>query len=231
MNKIGIILGSGLNNFQREIHNPLVIYNESGGIHEKTVIEGRLSGKKVYIFTGRNHFYETNSTANILRNVDIARECGVEFLIITNAAGGLNKSYKVADFMLIKSYINFIRKFVNKDTIKSDSELVNWAYECSLRKSLPVHKGNYFATIGPAYETVSEIRFLKKIKADAAGMSTIPEILKASEYGIKTLAISCITNMLSEGNQSVMSHDEVITAGKTAYNNFSKLLKALINDY
>ncbi|MCI0473593.1 MAG: purine-nucleoside phosphorylase, partial [Ignavibacteria bacterium] len=75
------------------------------------------------------------------------------------------------------------------------------------------------------------IKFLKKIKADAAGMSTIPEILKASEYGIKTLAISCITNILSEAGRDVISHDEVIKAGKASYGNFSKLLKTLVNDY
>jgi purine-nucleoside phosphorylase len=231
LKKIGIILGSGFNDFRKEIQNPVVIHRESGGVHKKNVIEGQISGRNVVIFTGRNHFYESDSPEKVLQNVEIAKSSGVEFLIITNAAGGLNKQFKVTDFMLINSYISFIKKPVIRKSFTLNNELVNWAYECSVRESLPVHKGNYFATIGPAYETKSEIRFLKKIKVDAAGMSTIPEILKASEYGIETLAISCITNMLSESNPHIVTHDEVISAGKKSYNNFSKLLKALINDY
>jgi purine-nucleoside phosphorylase len=229
--KIGIILGSGLSKFIREISNPKVIYSETGGVHKKSVFEGQLSGKQVYVFSGRNHFYESYSSEIILRNVNIAHDLGVELLIITNAAGGLNKHYKVSDFMFIKSYINFIQKPVVSVNIKTDSGITDWAYECALLNSLPVHKGNYFAVAGPVYETISEIKFLKKIKADAAGMSTIPEILKASEYGIKTLAISCITNLLSECNESVVSHDDVLRAGNASYGNFSKLLKTLVNDY
>jgi purine-nucleoside phosphorylase len=231
LTKIGIILGSGLKDFHREIKNPKVIYREPGRIHDKKVFEGLLSGKKVYIFTGRNHFYEFNSSEKVLRNITIARELELNLLILTNAAGGLNKNYKVSDFMFIKSYINLIKNPVVSKNIKTDSGLVDWAYECALRLSLPVHTGNYFATTGPVYETISEIKFLKKIKADAAGMSTIPEILKATEYGIKTLAISCITNLLSEYNKSIVTHNEVLNAGKKSYLNFSKLLKLLIDDY
>jgi purine-nucleoside phosphorylase len=229
--KIGIILGSGLGNFTREIRNPRVIYRETGGVHEKSVIKGQLSGKEVYVFKGRNHFYESVSLEKILKNVSIAKECGIKLLIITNAAGGINKHYKVSDFMLIKSYINFIKKPFVSVNVKTDTGLINWAYDSALRCSLPVHKGNYFASSGPVYETISELKFLKKIKADAAGMSTIPEILKASEYGISTLAISCITNILSESTAYTVSHDDVISAGKASYGNFSKLLKALVNDY
>ncbi|MCU0371884.1 MAG: purine-nucleoside phosphorylase [Ignavibacteria bacterium] len=229
--KIGIILGSGLSNFTREIGNPRVIYRETGGVHEKSVIEGQLSGKELYVFTGRNHFYESVSSEKILKNVSLAKEYGIKLLIITNSAGGLNKHYKVSDFMLIKSYINFIQKPFVRFSVKTDSTLIDWAYDTALRCSLPVHKGNYLASTGPVYETNSEIKFLRKINADAAGMSTIPEILKASEYGINTLAISCITNILSESGGVSVSHDEVLSAGRTSYGNFSKLLKTLINDY
>ncbi len=232
MSKIGVILGSGLSGFTKELENPDVIYSELGGIHKKSVIEGKINGKPVFLFTGRNHFYETYSREKVYRNVNLAKDLNLDFLIITNAAGGLNPLYKVADLMLIKSHINFFgKRLVQKPIRFSGDEVIKWARECAVRNNLKVFEGCYIASTGPVYETRSEISFLKRTGADAAGMSTIPDLLRAHELGISTLGISCITNRLFSGMPVTVTHDEVVEAGAKAYKRFSEFLKRLINDY
>ena len=100
MSKIGIILGSGLTKYKNELSQPNVIYSELGGIHEKQVIEGKIKDKSVVLFTGRNHFYETYSKEKVFRNVSLAKDLNIDFLIVTNAAGGLNPQFAIADLML-----------------------------------------------------------------------------------------------------------------------------------
>lgn len=232
MSKIAIILGSGLTKFKNEIKDPNVVYSELGGIHEKLVIEGKIGNKNIVLFTGRNHFYETYSKEKVFRNIAIAKDMNVDFLIVTNAAGGLNPHFRISDLMLIKSQINFfLTPLVKKHTFHFDSDLIKWAKLNAVKNSLRIHEGNYYASFGPVYETQSEINFIRKAGADCVGMSTIPDILKANELGIRTLGISCITNMLYYGVNIHVSHDEVVSAGNNAYKYFSNYLKILINDY
>ncbi|MCE1165902.1 MAG: purine-nucleoside phosphorylase [Bacteroidetes bacterium] len=232
MSKIGIILGSGLSNFTKQLENPEIIYSELGGIHKKSVLEGKISGKHVFLFTGRNHFYETYSRDKVYRNINLAKDLNIEFLIVTNAAGGLNPLYRVSDLMLIKSHINFFQKrLIEKPVYPENDGILKWARDCATRNSIKVYEGCYYASSGPVYETQSEINFLKSVKADAVGMSTIPDILRANELGIKTLGISCITNKLYSGFSVKVTHDEVMDAGARAYKRFSEYLKRLINDY
>ncbi len=232
MSKIGIILGSGLSHFTKQLENPEIIYSELGGIHKKSVLEGRICGKTVFLFTGRNHFYETYSKDKVYRNINLAKDLNIEFLIITNAAGGLNPLYQVSDLMLIKSHINFFQKRLIEKPVQCSSDgTIRWAKDCAIRNGIKVYEGCYYASSGPVYETQSEINFLKRVKADAVGMSTIPDILRANELGIKTLGISCITNKLYSGFSVKVTHDEVVDAGAKAYRRFSEYLKNLINDY
>lgn len=232
MKKIGIILGSGLSKFANELENSEIIYSEIGGIHKKEVIEGKYNNKPVIIFSGRNHFYETYSKEKVFRNVNLAKDHNVDLLIITNAAGGLNPFFKVSDLMLIKSYFNFFQKrLVTNNIYNFDTDLIKWATNLALQNKIKLHSGNYYASTGPTYETNSEIKYIKKTKADSVGMSTIPDILRAKELGIKTLGISCITNMLFSDMHIKVTHDEVVEAGNVAFQRFSKLLKVLINDY
>lgn len=232
MSKIAIILGSGLTKFKNEIESPNVVYSELGGIHEKQVVEGKIGDKHIVLFTGRNHFYETHSKEKVFRNIEIAKDMNVEFLIVTNAAGGLNPNFRISDLMLIKSHINFFQiPLVEKQSFHSDPELLKWAKNNAIKNRLKVHEGNYYASFGPVYETQSEINFIRKAGADSVGMSTIPDILKANELGIRTLGISCITNMLYYGVHLHISHEEVVEAGSRAYKVFSNYLKILINDY
>lgn len=232
MSKIGIILGSGLSRFQNELTHANVVYSELGGIHEKQVIEGKIAGKTIILFTGRNHFYETYSGEKVFRNISIAKDYNVDFLIITNAAGGLNPHFSISDLMLIKSHINFFKiPLVKQPSQCFDSDIIDTAKKTAIKHKIKVHVGNYYASSGPVYETQSEINFIRKAGADAVGMSTIPDIVKANELGIKTLGISCITNMLYYGLNIKVTHDEVVEAGNKAYIVFSNYLKFLIDDY
>jgi purine-nucleoside phosphorylase len=231
--KIGIILGSGLDKFSKELKNINLLYEDTVGIHHKRIIQGNIKDKEVVIFQGRNHFYETSLLNKIYFNVNYAKEFGLDLLIITNAAGGVNQNFKVSDLMLITSHLNFMFKNISfkKHMNLYDKYLIEWVKYVAQKNKIKLQTGVYASCTGPIYETKSEINFWKKINVDAAGMSTIPEVLYANKLGIKTIALSCITNLLSTSHDKIISHSEVIEAGLNAYMSFSKLLKAIINDY
>lgn len=233
MKKIGIILGSGLDKFSKELKNADLLFEDSVGIHHKRIIRGIISGKEVTIFQGRNHFYETPLLNKIYFNVNSAKELGLDMLIITNAAGGVNPNFKVADLMLITSHVSFILKKISFRKHKKlyDKDLIDWVKNVARKNHIKLHSGVYCSSTGPVYETKSEISLWKKINIDSVGMSTIPEIILAGKLGIKTIAVSCITNLLSSGMEDKIDHAEVVEAGKKAYPVFSRLLKAIINDY
>jgi purine-nucleoside phosphorylase len=233
MKKIGIILGSGLDKFANELKNLNLIYEDKSGIHYKKVMIGDINNTEIIIFQGRNHFYETPLLYKIYFNVDNAKELGLDLLIITNAAGGVNSNFKVSDLMLITSHINLMFRNISfsKHTTAYDKEIIDSVKQIAQKNKIKLQTGVYCSCTGPMYETNSEIDMWKKMKIDAAGMSTIPEVLYANKLGIKTIALSCITNILSSSSANIINHSEVVEAGKLAYNNFSKLLKVIINDY
>jgi purine-nucleoside phosphorylase len=233
MADIGIILGSGLNAFSGELSHKNLIYEDKSGIHHKKICLGKLDGKELIVFEGRNHFYEKAGHKRIFFNVEKAKEFGIKLLIITNAAGGINKNFHVSDLMLIISHINLINRrfaskqnsgYYNKATIANIGNI-------ALRNNITLHKGVYCASPGPMYETKSEISFVSKIGADAVGMSTVPEIIYANNFGIETVAISCITNLLSKNKHYTTNHEEVLEAGAKAYSTFSKFVKLIISSY
>jgi len=233
MAEIGIILGSGLNAFSEELSHKNLIYEDKSGIHHKKICLGKLDGKELIVFEGRNHFYEKAGHKRIFFNVEKAKEFGIKLLIITNAAGGINKNFRVSDLMLIISHINLINRrfaskqnygYYNKATIANIGNL-------AVRNNITLHKGVYCASHGPMYETKSEISFVSKIGADAVGMSTVPEIIYANKFGIETVAISCITNLLSKNKNYSTNHEEVLEAGAKAYKTLSKLIKLIITSY
>ena len=232
MKKIGIILGSGLNKLSSVLEDKIVLFKDFKGIHKKKILSGKLSGREIIIFEGRNHYYEKVSDEKVLMNVDKAKVYGIDLLIITNAAGGLNPNYKVADLMIISSHINLLFKRIQYTDVQNfyDKKLFSKIISLARKNKLRLHSGVYCAGSGPSYETNKEIEFLKKINADAVGMSTIPEIIYANKLGIKTIAISCITNLLSPHSSVILDHSEVLKAGKKAHENFLKLINLIIND-
>jgi purine-nucleoside phosphorylase len=233
MAEIGIILGSGLNAFSGELSHKNLIYEDKSGIHHKKIYIGKLDDKEIIVFEGRNHFYEKAGHNRIFFNVEKAKEFGVKFLIITNAAGGMNDNFHVSDLMLIISHINLINKrFASKQVSGYYNKAsISYIKNLALKNKIILHKGVYCASPGPMYETKSEISFIDKIGADAVGMSTIPEIVYANKFGIETVAISCITNLLSKNKNNSTNHQEVLIAGAKAYKTFSKLIKLIISSY
>ena len=231
INKIGIILGSGLNKFSDELTASKLISEDVGTFHKLKALTGKIKNKEIVLFSGRRHFYEGYPNDKIFENVNTAKELGVNFLIITNAAGGINPSLKVSDLMLITSHLNFINKTIpsRNNSAINDKRAINKVKEFARKERIILKSGSYCCSIGPLYETKSEIRFLSKIGVDAVGMSTIPEIIYANNIGIKSIAISCITNLLSENSDKITNHNEVVEAGNNAYGNFSKLLKEIIS--
>jgi purine-nucleoside phosphorylase len=233
MSKIGIILGSGLNNFENEINLSDLIFKDESSFHKLKAFSGKISGENVVLFSGRRHFYEGFKKNDLSKLIEIAKDNKVKLLIITNAAGGINNTFEVSDLMLLTSHIQFHNKFI----FNSDGRSIyrrSWIDRLNLiaiKNKIKLRNGTYCWTSGPMYETVSEMKFLKKIGVDAIGMSTVPEILYSNSLGINTIAISCITNLLSEDPAMITSHEDVIKAGKKAYPAFSRLIKSIIENH
>lgn len=231
--KIGIILGSGLHNFSEELSSPKTIYEDCNSFHDIKIQTGNIRNKEIVLFSGRRHFYEGFENNEIFQNVNYAKELGVGFLILSNAAGGINKMFRVSDIMLITSHYNFIRKKFAESAVSDfyHKHLIEQLKASAEKNKIILRTGSYCCMPGPMYETKSEIRFLSKFGIDAVGMSTIPEMIHAVNYGIKTIALSCITNLLSENSTGVTNHDEVLEAGKNSYIIFSSLIKNIISDF
>ena len=233
MAKIGIILGSGLDKFKNELTGKTLLYQDIIGVHKKEIFSGLLSNIPLVVFSGRRHLYENKDMNKVLFNIQKAKEYGIELLIITNAAGGLNPDFKVTDLMLITSHINLM--FFNQGKMSKqfyyDRKIAKKVKEIAKLNNIKLHSGVYCALPGPSYETKSEIKFERKYHADAAGMSTVPELYYAADYGIKTIAISCITNVLNPEVTENVNHEEVLDAGVKAYKNFSKLLKLIAGEF
>lgn len=232
MLKTGIILGSGLHKLTEKLENSRLIFQDIKGIHVKRVFEGLLFGKEIILFEGRNHIYENPDNPEIYFSVKKAVQLGLNHLIVTNAAGGLNVNFRVADLMLINSHINFYSKFLQTKEYKVnyDREYIHNLRKEALKKSIKLHSGTYLASPGPFYETMNEIDLFKKIGADSVGMSTIPELFSASRHNIKITGISCITNILKTGIKDKVSHSEVLEAGNLAFDNLSKIIKIILEN-
>lgn len=233
MTKIGIILGSGLHLFASTLKERQLLLSHNSGIHQKKIYTGYLNGKQITVFQGRNHYYEGLGNEDVLFNVNFAAKLGIEVLIITNAAGGLNPNFRVSELMLITSHINLLmRRFpIIKNVISYNPSLIKRIKQLVASNNIKLHSGTYCASIGPMYETSSEIAMYRKYNIDAVGMSTIPEILYSRSIGINVIAISCITNLLKTNSTDKIDHSEVVEAGRRASNNLSRLIKLIINDY
>jgi purine-nucleoside phosphorylase len=238
--KVGIILGSGLNSLAQAVEGADQIpYQEiphfpqpSVEGHSGRLVAGRLGGTTVMIMQGRVHFYEGYTIQQIVLPVRVMQVMGIEMLIVTNAAGGLDPSFRPGDLMLIKDHINLPGMtgsnplFGPNDPSLGprfpdmsqayDPELLSIAREVAQSNQMPFHEGVYAALSGPTFETPAEIRFLRMIGADAVGMSTAPEVIVARHGGIRVLGVSGISNVaLTEptaGQEA--SHEEVLEAGQ-----------------
>lgn len=235
---LALILGSGIEPGDEITKDKIILFEDTRGVHSKVIYSCTIAGKNVLVFKGRRHFYEGYSLEEITSNVNFAIERGAENIFITNAAGGLNENFSEGDLMMITSHINFIDKLKLRFFADNDGLLNKNFYSrelqdkfrslCKLHK-IKLHEGTYGCYSGPTYETNAEIRFQKKIMLDAAGMSTVPEVISASKHKINVLAVSVITNLLRENSIGQTSHDDVLLTAKIASNSLKKVLPAFIS--
>lgn len=246
--EIGIILGSGLGELADEYCEIATSYNEIPHFIKSTVAghKGRLvfaeiNGKKVVMMQGRNHFYEGHSMQEITYPVKVMKKLGVKTLILTNAAGAVNKTFVPADLMLITDHINNMgsnpligandsdlgERFPDMTEIYKH-KLIKLAKKCAKKLDMDVREGVYLANSGPSYETPAEIHFARTIGADAVGMSTVPEAIVANYCSMDVLGISCISNAASSSGGEKLSHEEVIETTNKAREKFKKLVLSVI---
>lgn len=248
--EIGIILGSGLGDFVNNFETVSIPYSEIPGFESSSIqghagqlafVDAKMQSRTVphslVIMQGRFHFYEGHSIEKIVYPVKVMKKLGVKTLIITNAAGAINKTFKPADLMLIKDHINFMgtnpligkndeslgTRFPDMSEIYK-KDLIELAQSCAKEIGIECKQGVYIASSGPSYETPAEIRMFEKLGADAAGMSTVPEAIVANYCGINVLGISCITNYATGVQSTPLSHQEVIDTANMAKEKFSSLI-------
>ncbi|MFA6940311.1 MAG: purine-nucleoside phosphorylase [Clostridiaceae bacterium] len=242
---LAIILGTGLGDLAETIENQIKIsYKDipefpvstvSG--HKGELIIGDLRGKRVLAFNGRFHYYEGYSMETVTFGVRTAKALGLDKIIVTNAAGGMNPSYHAGELMIITDHINLLgdNPLIGKnyeelgprfpDMSQAYSrDLIAIAEKAALDLSIHVNKGVYVSVAGPNFETPAELRMLRMIGADAVGMSTVPEVIVANHMGMKVLGISCITDMAVAATLEPVSHEIVLANANRAKNNFLSLV-------
>ncbi|MFZ1517352.1 MAG: purine-nucleoside phosphorylase [Ignavibacteriaceae bacterium] len=246
---ISIILGSGLGDFaeQLQIHKSISTFDIPGYPvstvvgHKGKIHFAEYENKKLILFQGRVHFYEGYNINECIIPVFISHKLGVKNLLLTNAAGGINKNFTPGDLMLATSLNGILIKKELTDLIGLTNQtgknnfinLPDHDLNLIIKKSADAEKinlkeGVYWFTKGPTYETPAEIKFFAKYGADAVGMSTVHEAVYSSYLGIKTAAISCITNFASGISDQKLSHGEVTETADRVKNIFASLVKAII---
>ncbi len=249
--KIGLILGSGLgviaDSFENTISIPYskIPFFPTSTVkgHSNTLILGYIYDIPVVVMKGRFHYYEGYSLQEITYPVRVLKELGIEILIVTNAAGGVNRKFKVGDLMIIKDHINLmganpLRGWVDEEsyprfidmTFGYDPDLQKLVSRVGTKNKITLQKGVYAAMPGPSYETPAEINMLAKIGADAVGMSTVPEVIVANQVGLKVIGLSLITNLAAGILKKKLDHKEVIEASEKAKGKFIKLVKAVLKE-
>lgn len=244
-----IILGSGLGSLAEQIESPTIIpYYEIPNFvkstatgHKGNFICGKLGGKQVLAMQGRFHYYEGYTMQQVTFPIRVMKLLGIKNLLVSNAAGGINNSYKVGDLMIIRDHINMMPNPLigpNNETFGTrfpdmtrayDRELIRQVEEIAADLAIPLKKGVYVGLTGPSFETPAEYAFYGKVGGDAIGMSTVPEVIVARHAGMRVFGMSVITN---EGyhftDDFVNDGADVIVAANKAASVMSTLFKALI---
>lgn len=249
--KIGIILGSGLSDLVNIVENKFEIeYKDIPNFpittvfgHDGKLVFGAINGVDVVLMKGRFHYYEGYSMRQITFPIYIMKQLGVEKLIISNASGGVNKSFEAGDLMIINDFINFMGDNpligINDDRLGErfpdmsepySLELIQKAKDIAQRLDINYKEGVYMGFTGPNYETAAEIRFVSTIGADAVGMSTVPETLVANYLNMQVLGISCVTNMATGIETTIHSHETVMLTAQKSSKIFCKWVREIIKE-
>lgn len=249
---VGIILGSGLGKLVEQITDPVYIpYAELPHFpvptvagHAGQLVLGRIGETVVVAMQGRFHFYEGHPMRTVAYPTAFMKQFGVTTLIVSNAAGGINRSFVPGDLMLITDHINL---FGTNPLIGLNDErlgprfpdmteaysrrLIGLAEQAAKELGSEFRHGVYAGLTGPCYETAAEIRFLERGGADAVGMSTVPEVIVAHYLGLEVLGISCITNMATGIATVKHAHAEVVRIANEASDRFCRIVASVVRKF
>ncbi len=247
-----IVLGSGLGSLTEDIdietempygeipHFPVSTVEG----HKGSLIFGTLSGKYVMAMNGRFHYYEGYSMYEVTFPERVMKMMGINKLIVSNASGGVNKSFKIGDVMIIRDHINFFSehplrgkndqrfgpRFVNMSEPYS-KKMIEVVENYAKARKICYQKGVYLGLSGPTFETIAEYNMVRVLGADAVGMSTVPEVIVAKHMGMEVFGISVITDIDDPELIQSVNHEEVMKEAKKAEPVVRELVRALVRDY
>lgn len=250
--RVSIILGSGLNGLAESVEKADII--PFGDLphfpvstvmgHAGCLVIGTLEGQGVFVMQGRIHFYEGYSMAQVTLPIRVMQRLGIEILIVTNAAGGVNPSFTPGDVMLITDNLNLVGMMGQNPLIGPNMEEIgprfpdmSQAYDralCDLarrvarKENIVLHEGIYAGLSGPSFESPADLRFLRLIGTDSVGMSTVPEVIVARHGGMRVLGFSGISNKANLDGSTITTHEEVMEAGKLITPKMEKLIRGVL---
>jgi purine-nucleoside phosphorylase len=247
--RVGIVLGSGLGNLSSEIEVEKEIpYEDIPNFpvatvegHQGKLIFGTLNGKQVVVLSGRFHYYEGYTPDQVVFPIRVMKFLGVETLLISNAAGGMNRAFKVGDLMIIRDHISLfvVNPLLGKNDLELgprfpdmsepyDKALIAKAKAIAERLKTPVHEGVYAGVTGPTFETRAEYKLLHIAGGDAVGMSTVQEVIAARHAGLSVFAMSVITDLGIREEDNIITHEEVLQAAAEAEPKLTGIFRELI---
>ena len=246
--EVFLVLGSGLSGLAEWMPDSVSIpYAEIPGFpepgvagHAGRLVHGRLEGRSVLFQAGRFHFYEGHDPGVVVAPIRLAARLGARTVILTNAAGSIKPGLMPGDILLLNDHINFMARSPLSGPVELgeerfpdmsgpyDSTLRELALSLAQERGVPLSVGVYAAVLGPSYETPAEVEMLRKIGADAVGMSTVPETTIARALGMRVLAFSLITNQAAGLGPDPLDHNEVLEMGRVAGGRLKELIRALL---
>jgi len=245
----GLILGSGLGGIADDVREACTIsYNQIPHFvhptiegHAGEMVLGKMEGKEVCVMKGRAHFYEGYTMKEITYPVRVMAGLGIENLIVTGAAGGINENFEPGDLVVITDHINLMGDnpligdrtqaqsitFTNMENVY-DRNLIRLVLNCAKSRKIKLQKGVYISVTGPSYETSAEIEMARRIGGDLVGMSVVPESIVGKQLGLKILGICCVTNMAGGAGKKPISHQSALRVAERVTPKLSRLLTEVL---
>jgi len=247
--EVGIVLGSGLGNFSKELKAEVSIpYEEIPHFpvatvagHQGKLIFGTINGKRVVAMSGRFHYYEGYGPTEVVFPIRVLKALGIHTLLVSNAAGGVNSDFRVGELMIITDHISMaiVNPLLGKNLEELgprfpdmsqpySRDLIQYATAIAEELHIRIKHGVYFGVTGPTFETRAEYKMIKILGADAVGMSTVQEVIAACHMGLKVFAISVITDLGIREEENIITHQEVLDAAIAAEPLLTSILTRLI---
>lgn len=248
--KVGLILGTGLGGLAEQIaveteipYSDIPHFPISTTLsHKGQLVCGQLSGVPIVAMEGRFHYYEGYSTEQITFPVRVMKALGIEILLVTNAAGGMNPQYDLADVVIIEDHINLMPenplRGINDDSLGPrfpdmsapyDQELINLAQQSARELAIPFQKGVFVAVAGPNLETRAEYRMLRGMGADLVGMSTVPEVIVAVHAGLRTIGLSIVTDICLPDALEPVEIEKILAVAEEGGKHLAQLIPVLLS--